>query len=377
MIKRMKLSVLFLMIISLLTISFTVPAVHAASTNIALNKTVITDSAQSGNPAANAVDGSTTTRWCAANNYANHWLAVDLGGSASITGAEVMWEKSGVVYKYKVEVSTDNSTWTTKVDKTGNTSTAQTQTDNFTATARYVRITVTGLPNTSTWASIFEFRVLGTVTTTAKPTVYLAGDSTVQTYTVSQAPQQGWGQRIPEFFTTDVIFVNKAIGGRSSKSFIDEGRLTEILNVIQPNDYLFCQWGINDRYKSDPTRYTEPYTTFKEYLKQYITGARSKNAIPVLITPTPRFDYVNGVFQNDFPDYCTAMKQVAAETNTKIIDLQTDALSYLNSIGYNAALALYMPNDVLHFNDKGAYQMARLVSQGVKGINMPISQYVK
>lgn len=72
-----------------------------------------------------------------------------------------------------------------------------------------------------------------------KPTVYIAGDSTVQTYGSSQAPQQGWGQRIAEFFTSDVVFVNKAIGGRSSKSYIDEGRLKEILNVIKSGDYLF------------------------------------------------------------------------------------------------------------------------------------------
>lgn len=109
----------------------------------------------------------------------------------------------------------------------------------------------------------------------------------------------------------------------------------------------------------------------------YIDGAKNKGAIPVIITPTTRFDYSNGSFQNDFKDYCTAAKEVAAETNTKIIDLQTAALDYLNKIGYNEALKLYMPNDVLHFNDKGAYQMARLVSEGVSGLDLPISAYVK
>ena len=204
----------------------------------------------------------------------------------------------------------------------------------------------------------------------------MAGDSTVQTYAASQAPQQGWGQRIQEFFTSEVSFVNKAIGGRSSKSFIDEGRLDEISKLLEKGDYLFCQWGINDRYKSDPDRYTDPATTFRDYLKQYITAARSKNAIPVLVTPTPRLDYVNGVFMNDFKGYCDAIQAVGKETKTPVIDLQTKALAYYTSIGYEVVerdIAL----DVLHFKEKGAYEMARLVAEGTQELGLPISGFVK
>jgi lysophospholipase L1-like esterase len=213
---------------------------------------------------------------------------------------------------------------------------------------------------------------------TGKPTVYLAGDSTVQTYAASQAPQQGWGQRIPELFTKDVAFVNKSIGGRSSKSFIDEGRLTEILGLLKAGDYLFAQWGINDRYQSDPDRYTDPATTFRTYLKQYIDGARSKGAFPVLVTPTPRLDYTDGVFHNGFVDYCSAIKAVGLETNTPVIDLQTMGLALYTRLGYDAVvntISLAGP-DVLHFRDTGAYQMARLVAQGVSDIAIPISPFV-
>lgn len=209
-----------------------------------------------------------------------------------------------------------------------------------------------------------------------KPTVYLAADSTVQTYAPSQAPQQGWGQRIQEFFTSDVTFVNKAIGGRSSKSFIDEGRLDEIAQLLKKGDYLFCQWGINDRYMSDPARYTNPATTFRDYLKQYIEAARRKNAIAVLVTPTPRLDYVNGMFMNDFPAYCDAIQAVGAETHTPVIDLQTQALAYYTSVGYEVVerdIAL----DVLHFKEKGAFEMARLVAEGTQKLRLPISPFVK
>ncbi len=209
-----------------------------------------------------------------------------------------------------------------------------------------------------------------------KVSVYLASDSTVQTYNTSQLPQQGWGQRLQEFFASNVTIVNKAMGGRSSKSFIDEGRLDEILGLIRPGDYLFAQWGINDRYTSDDTRYTNPATTFRTYLKMYIDGARSKNAIPVLLTPTPRLDYSNGAFQNDFPEYCKAIFAVGEETDTPVIDLQSKGLAYYTSVGYDY-VSTTITLDVLHFKTEGAYQMARLVAEGVRELDLSISPYVK
>lgn len=128
-------------------------------TNLALKKPTTADSSQWGRGPAYGNDGNPSTRWCAANGYLNHWWKVDLGAVYSLTGTEVMWEYARN-YKYKVEVSTDNISWTLVVDKTKNTGSAQTQKDSFTITARYVRITVTGLPS-FTWASFYEFRVFG------------------------------------------------------------------------------------------------------------------------------------------------------------------------------------------------------------------------
>jgi hypothetical protein len=136
---------------------------------------------------------------------------------------------------------------------------------------------------------------------------------------------------------------------------------------------------VGHRYHSDPDRYTDPATTFRTYLKQYIDGARSKNAIPVLVTPTPRLDYTDGVFHNDFADYCTAIKAVGLETNTPVIDLQTMGLELYTSLGYDAVVSTICLEgpDVLHFRDTGAYQMARLVARGVRDIDVPISPFVR
>jgi hypothetical protein len=137
-------------------------------TNLALGKVVTTDSAENGNPAVNGVDGMTNTRWCAANGDDGHWLTVDLGASHSLTGAEIVWEKgtgsdqATAKYKYKIEVSTDNATWTSAVDFSTNTSAEQTQTHAFTGDARYVKVTVLDIVDPDwLWASFWEFRVMG------------------------------------------------------------------------------------------------------------------------------------------------------------------------------------------------------------------------
>ncbi|MHB8062632.1 MAG: discoidin domain-containing protein [Ruminiclostridium sp.] len=131
---------------------------HLSNNNLAINKTVISDSEESGNPASKGNDGKLNTRWCAHDGDFNHWWKVDLGSYYNLTGTEVIWEKSKI-YKYKIEVSTNGSNWTLVVDKTGNTTAAQTQTDSFTANAiKYVKITVTGF-DSDCWASFYEFKV--------------------------------------------------------------------------------------------------------------------------------------------------------------------------------------------------------------------------
>jgi hypothetical protein len=139
------------------------PGPTPAGGNIALNKpaTASTEQSGDGNYVSNGNDGSNSTRWCADGSSTPQWWRVDLGGSYTLTGSRVMWEFDGTVYNYTVEVSTDDSNWNTVVNKSNNPDTAQTQTDSFSANARYVRITITSLPSTDVWASFFEFEVYG------------------------------------------------------------------------------------------------------------------------------------------------------------------------------------------------------------------------
>lgn len=97
--------------------------------------------------------------------------------------------------------------------------------------------------------------------------IYLAGDSTVQTYVTKDSPQAGWGQYIANYFQEEAKFYNHAIGGRSSKPFVTEGRLKVILDMLQEQDFLFIQMGHNDATPSRPERYTDAFTTYNDYLR--------------------------------------------------------------------------------------------------------------
>ncbi|MBO0993418.1 rhamnogalacturonan acetylesterase [Bacillus sp. SD088] len=214
-----------------------------------------------------------------------------------------------------------------------------------------------------------------------KINVYLAGDSTVQSYDSSSSPQAGWGQYIANYFMDNVHFFNHAIGGRSSKTFITEGRLERIEQKMKEGDYLFIQMGHNDSTKTRPERYTEPYDDYKQYLKQYIKVAQEKKTIPILITPVGRLHYVNGEFLEDFGDYCNAMKEVAEEYNVMLIDLMKESIHYFSSLSYDQVFPFFMisvnETDCTHFTEKGANEMARLVSEGIKGLTIELSHYVK
>ncbi|HTG69770.1 MAG TPA: SGNH/GDSL hydrolase family protein [Candidatus Udaeobacter sp.] len=223
------------------------------------------------------------------------------------------------------------------------------------------------------------------------PTVYIAGDSTVQTYDPYWLPQAGWGQMIPNFFSDNVIFKNHAIGGRSTKNFISEGRLDEVLRAIKPGDYFLVQFGHNDATISVPDRYAAP-ADYKNYLKTYINGARQRGATPILVTPMGRrsFNADTGKFNVSFPEYVQAMKEVAQEFDVDLVDLSTLSISYYDSIGPAATLSVFLhtpagvygafPNgsaDDTHFQEYGAIQLARLLSGAIKQLDLPLAQSVK
>ncbi|MHA6484865.1 rhamnogalacturonan lyase family protein [Paenibacillus sp. strain BS8-2] len=213
-----------------------------------------------------------------------------------------------------------------------------------------------------------------------QPVIYLASDSTVANYAEGYRPQAGWGETLGGFFDLDEVSIdNRAVGGLSSKTFLTGGYLNDLLLDVHVGDYLFMQWSHNDSTPSRPERYLTP-EQFKVYLETYIDGAVQRGAIPVLVTPVNRRDFTGDVLNKSFPEYVTAMKEVAQETNTLLIDLNQASWEVFQELGPEGTKSIFLwvdgKEDNTHLQMNGAIKTAELVARIVKGLNIPLSAAV-
>jgi lysophospholipase L1-like esterase len=215
-------------------------------------------------------------------------------------------------------------------------------------------------------------------------TVYIAGDSTVMTYPPTAANMQaGWGQFLRDQYTAQVTVSNQSIGGRTSRRFIEEGRLTTILDTIKTGDYLMVQFGTNDGNTTALYPDGEPYLVstadFQGFMLQFIQGARGKGAIPVLVTPPPRRSCAGDShsFGNGLAGYSAAMKTVATQTGAALVDLNAKTLAYVNMIGCIASADFFLLGDGTHFQVNGARLMAGFVADGVREAGLALAGYAR
>ena len=219
----------------------------------------------------------------------------------------------------------------------------------------------------------------------------IAGDSTAADYDKSEHPMHGWGQMLSQLFDETVEVENKAMCGRSTKSFIDEGRLEEIEHKITEGDYLLIQFGHNDEKKEDETRYTRPFIEYKENLKIFAETAKRKEAYPVFLTPiVRRWFNEDRELTNTHGEYINAMKDLAGELNVPLIDMHRKTWDSVSGLGPEESKKLYMCvepgrfknypdglNDNTHLIKKGAIHVAGMVSEGIKELKLDIAKHIK
>jgi len=217
-------------------------------------------------------------------------------------------------------------------------------------------------------------------------TVYLAGDSTVVDQ--DQEPWAAWGQMLPRFFKPGVAIANHAESGEALKSFVAERRLEKILSTIKAGDYLFIQFAHNDQ--KPGSAYLEPFTTYKEQLQHYIGEARRRGAIPVLVTSMHRRSFgEDGTLTNTLGDYPAAMRQTAAEEKAALIDLNAMSKAFYEALGPEGstkAFVIYPAGtfpgqtgelkDNSHFNNYGAYELARCIVEGIQANKLGIAKFL-
>jgi len=198
--------------------------------------------------------------------------------------------------------------------------------------------------------------------------LFIAGDSTAAEYGPERAPQAGWGQALQSYLDPARFEVrNHAKGGRSTRSFIDEGRLDAIGRELRRGDVLLIQFGHNDAKFEDRTRYTDPDSDYPRMLMRYVQLARDKGATPVLVTPVARLLYDFGSLLDTHARYTLAMQQLATREHVALIDLNDRSMRWIRALGEQGARPyfLFVPEqkkaDGTHFSVAGANAVACLV----------------
>ncbi|WP_026463883.1 rhamnogalacturonan acetylesterase [Adhaeribacter aquaticus] len=229
--------------------------------------------------------------------------------------------------------------------------------------------------------------------------VYLIGDSTVADYTleadyqVKRHPLAGWGQVFQPFMRRDsldkvkniikadsVVVDDRAKGGRSTRTFFEEGRWAEVYKALQKNDVVMMQFGHNDASKEKTERYVT-IQGYKEFLRLYVNQTRQKGALPIILTPVARnYPWKDGKLTNVHGDYPQAAKEVAKELEVPLIDLNELSMAAFSAKGQEYVTQNYFMNfpagtvaaypegqkDNTHFQPEGAKAVASLVYKAMQ-----------
>lgn len=206
-------------------------------------------------------------------------------------------------------------------------------------------------------------------------TVWYIGDSTVARNNIHSYPQTGMSQGLHLYLKEAVRIESRAKNGRSTKSFLEEGRFQPVEAAMEPGDFLFIQFGHNDE-KPDEARHTDPDTTFRENLTLFVNAAKQAGAYPVLITPIARrlFDGQGNFLPGSHGEYPAAMKRTAQEAGVPVIDLTAVTERFLAQLGDEPSKPLFVwPKDNTHLKPEGAVKMAGFLAEGLKALGSPYS----
>lgn len=246
------------------------------------------------------------------------------------------------------------------------------------------------------WAQASEQPV---VASASIPSLFIVGDSTANIHgdpDVSTARRVGWGTPFAAYFDPAKIrVVNAAVAGRSSRTFMNEGKWDAVLRQLKPGDFVLIQFGHNDpgavatgkqrgslRGIGDETQTvthvdgsTEVVHTFGWYLRKYVADTRAKGATPIVLSVTPRNIWTNGRVERGLGHYREWAAEVAHQENADYVDLTGIVARVYEKLG-QAKVATFFPLDHTHTDFEGAELNARSVVAGLKALpDTPLTAY--
>lgn len=224
----------------------------------------------------------------------------------------------------------------------------------------------------------------------APPRIIIASDSTAANYGASQYPQMGWGMVLKCSLDPKVEVVNLARGGRSTKTFIEEGLWDQLLAQLKPGDTVMIQFGHNDADTKKIVRFTDPNGAYDVNLRRFVADVRAKGGKPVLVTPIARWMWENDQPKDAHGPYAATIHRVATDLKVPLVDLDGDMMGALKARGPLASQRLYLQykpydhvtrypegvSDDTHINEQGARLAAALVAMRLAALKLPISKSV-
>jgi lysophospholipase L1-like esterase len=210
-------------------------------------------------------------------------------------------------------------------------------------------------------------------------TVFLAGDSTMAAKADDKRPETGWGEMLEKRFKPGTVKVdNRAMNGRSTTSFIAEGRWKALIDSVKKGDLVFIQFGHNDQKKDKPGVYAAP-EAYKANLSGFVNDVRAKGATPVLMTSIARRRFEAGKVVQTHGEYPDLVKAVAKDHNVAVIDLGRKTEAVLAREGEEGSKKLFFHlkpgenanypkgvEDNTHLSPYGADVFARLAIEGIR-----------
>lgn len=203
--------------------------------------------------------------------------------------------------------------------------------------------------------------------------MYIIGDSTAAAYGPDRYPLTGWAQVLQRYFDPNHLqVVDKAVSGRSSKSYWEEGRWSEVKGALKKGDYVVVQFGHNDSKQEDPKRFTDPETTYKQYLNRYVDDIQAAGAIPIFATSINRNVWKeDGTLEYTLGEYPVVVRALAKERSVLLVDMTQLTHALFEKLGQEKSTLLFMNLEPGQYENypEGRSDNTHLTLQGAERIS--------
>ncbi|REE05516.1 lysophospholipase L1-like esterase [Marinoscillum furvescens DSM 4134] len=222
--------------------------------------------------------------------------------------------------------------------------------------------------------------VLMACSNTKPVNIWMIGDSTMAAKKASRLPESGWGEGLKAFVTPNTIVHNHAASGRSTRSFIEEGRWQNVVDSLQAGDFVIIQFGHNDQ-KPDAKLHTEPYGEFVRNLEKFVRESERSGAFPIICSSIVRRHFTkDGKLTDTHGDYILAAKAVAANLEVPFVDMEHITRTLVTGLGVENSKAIYTHTahkaDDTHLSTKGARVVAYFFAREVQRVNSSLARYL-